>query len=115
MTTSYNSNPAGIPDPSVRVGNESWMRNFPNPAKNQTTIELRLPRASGPIKVDLAVYDIQGRKIANLFSGRIPGGSPYTFQWDGTDDHGKRVASGVYFSRAVINGESQNRKMLMIR
>ncbi|MBU1701615.1 MAG: CapA family protein, partial [Candidatus Eisenbacteria bacterium] len=114
-TTSYNPNPADAPDPMVRISEASWIRNFPNPARGNTTIELRLPQATGPLVVDLAIFYIQGRRVANLFKGRVTGGTPYTYQWDGSDDRGRGLASGVYFSRAVVNGDARSQKILILR
>jgi flagellar hook assembly protein FlgD len=49
-------------------------------------------------EVSLAIYDVEGRLVANLVSGTKTAGE-HTVQWDGLDGAGNRVASGVYFYR----------------
>lgn len=70
-------------------------QNYPNPFNPTTTIHYNIPHASPVI---LAVFNMQGRKIKTLIKGERAVGE-YSVIWDGTDDNGNHVASGVY----VIN------------
>ena len=70
---------------------------------------------AGPVPVTLAIYDVRGRRLTSLFTGRLTGGAAHLFTWDGTDDRGRRVASGVYFSRVSVGGRVETRKMLVLR
>ncbi|MBD3335415.1 MAG: hypothetical protein GF355_07845 [Candidatus Eisenbacteria bacterium] len=103
--------PESAPDPARRRA----LRCAPNPFGRETRIELRLPRASGPLPVDVGVYDVQGRRIATLFRGRLQGGVTRSFSWSGIDQAGRAVASGVYFARVDVGSETWSRKLLRIR
>jgi hypothetical protein len=84
---------------------------FPNPFNPQTTIAFELS-ATGP--VDLAVYDLQGALVRRLIQAELPAGRHETV-WDGTDDAGQRVASGIYMSRLEANRLARLRKMVMLK
>ena len=86
-------------------------QNFPNPFNPRTTISYRLPQKS---RVELVVYDLLGQKVRTLIDGVKPAGT-YRVQWDGRDDAGREVASGVYIYRLEGNGWTENRKMLLLR
>ena len=78
-------------------------QNYPNPFRTQTAIRYSLPAQS---KVSLIVYDISGREVRNLIDeNKEPG--LYTSNWDGKDNQGKSVSSGVYFYR-LKTGDYQN-------
>ncbi|MCB0312434.1 MAG: T9SS type A sorting domain-containing protein, partial [Calditrichaeota bacterium] len=69
--------------------------------------------------VSLAIYDLQGKKVAGLVDARQRGGS-YQVQWNGRDNAGRVVSSGMYFYRIearFIDGAStiEARKMLLLR
>jgi hypothetical protein len=87
-------------------------QNAPNPFERGTTIRYALER---PVYTDLRVYDVRGALVRTLDSGAQPAGDHQRF-WDGRDNDGRRVASGVYFYRlATSGGFAQTRKMLMLR
>jgi poly-gamma-glutamate capsule biosynthesis protein CapA/YwtB (metallophosphatase superfamily) len=113
--TSYAGNPTSAPGPVIVAGSRPMLRSFPNPFRTGTTVELTLPRSSGPVPVRLDVYDIRGRRVASLFKGRLVGGVPHPFSWNGTDVRGRTVASGVYFTRAEAGGRVETRKLLLLR
>ena len=73
---------------------------FPNPAR-QVKAAFSLPQAAD---VQLGVYDLSGRRVAMLASGRMPAGS-YQKVWNGLDDSGTRVHAGVYFYRLRAGSE----------
>ena len=94
-----------ISDPTTGVedgaSNRVLFSAYPNPARS-TRINFTLPRRD---HVELAVYDLLGRRIAMLARGAMPAGS-YTKQWEGLDDGGKRVGAGVYFYRLKVGQET---------
>jgi len=96
---------AGIPIPFAVAGNH------PNPFNPSTTIDYMLP-SSG--KASLAVYSVTGQKVRELISGVVPAGS-HSVVWDGRDDRGRTVSSGVYISRLTVGGASSARRMLLVR
>ena len=67
-------------------------QDYPNPFNPETTIRLDLPRSE---EIDLAVYNLAGQKVATLAHGLREAGA-YTLRWDGRDDDGRDLASGVY-------------------
>ena len=88
---------------------------FPNPFNMQTIIRYNLPDVS---HVLLEVYSMQGRKIKSLARG-IEQPGMFTLIWDGTDQNGTPVSSGVYVYRLHAESTSsiydQSRKMLLLK
>jgi hypothetical protein len=68
-------------------------QNYPNPFNGTTVIEYTLPIASN---VTLIIFDINGREVATLFDNRQDAGT-YHVIWNGVDQHGRSLASGIYF------------------
>ncbi len=83
----------------------------PNPFNPTATIGYALP-ADGP--VHLAVYDVRGRRVKVLASGEHEAGS-YTTTWQGRNERGVEVGSGVYFLRLEAAGEVSTRKMVLVK
>ena len=69
--------------------------NYPNPFGDATTIRFTLAE---PAEVNLAIYDLAGRKVRSLEAGQMTAGV-HEIRWDGTNDQNRKVASGVYFVR----------------
>jgi hypothetical protein len=72
----------------------------PNPLTAGTTINLALPTAAD---ISLDIYDVQGRKVATIMSGGLAAGC-HTADWNGSDQVGNPVGSGVYFCRLRLDG-----------
>ena len=85
--------------------------NFPNPFNPNTTIRFALP---ANVQVELTLYDMAGQKVATLLSGPRQAGI-YSLQWDGRDDQGRELASGVYFYRLQAGAQVETRKLLLLR
>lgn len=62
--------------------------------------------------VDVAIYDLHGRRVTTLFSGRVAGSRE--FLWDGRRDDGSRAAIGIYFSRVAFSNRVVTRKLVML-
>lgn len=84
--------------------------NVPNPFSRTTDIRFELAAAGD---YELAVYDVAGRRIADFRGTGIAGVN--TVRWDGRASDGKHAASGVYYYRLKVNGESVERKMILLR
>jgi hypothetical protein len=84
---------------------------YPNPFNPETSIPYLLPR---PVPVKLAVYDVLGRRVRTLVDRVLPGGSHLT-RWDGRDDQGQEVASGVYLYRLAAPAVQLTGQMLLVR
>jgi hypothetical protein len=85
--------------------------NVPNPFNPRTRIDLRLERES---EVEVAVYDLAGRRIATLARELLAAGV-HPLIWTGTDDAGDAVASGVYLVRATALGDIAVRRVVLVR
>lgn len=96
---------AAIPE-SFELG-----QNYPNPFNAGTNIEVSLPEAAN---INVTVYDILGRPVRLLASGQFPEGV-HTLTFDGTDDHGFPLATGVYFYRLQVNDHTETRKMMLLK
>jgi hypothetical protein len=64
--------------------------------------------------VELAIYDVTGRRVRTLVHGKQNAGL-HTVSWDGRDSRGQAVASGIYFYRLVADGQILVRRMVVIR
>ncbi|MCK4412019.1 MAG: T9SS type A sorting domain-containing protein [Candidatus Eisenbacteria sp.] len=85
-------------------------QNQPNPFSPETRIDFEL-RTGGP--VELAIYEVNGRLIRSLLKEERAAG-PHTIRWDGRDDDGRKVASGVYFYSLTTPGVQESRQMILL-
>lgn len=81
---------------------------YPNPFAREASIVLNLPYRQ---HLELSIYNSKGQKIRSLHSGAKPAGKNILI-WDGRDDSGAEVASGIYFIRAHSEGGSVSRKLV---
>jgi hypothetical protein len=86
-------------------------KSYPNPFNPQTTIELNLPASQ---HVRLAVYDVGGEMVTILADVVMQPG-PHELTWDGRDNDGREMASGVYFYRLEAGSEMRSGKMVLVR
>lgn len=87
------------------------LQNYPNPFNPQTTIEYYLPKSAW---VNLTIYNILGRKVKVLVNDFQTKGKK-SITWDGKNQHGKKVGSGVYFYRLQAFDYVESKKMLLIK
>ena len=85
-------------------------QNYPNPFNPSTTIEYDLPEDG---RIALVIYNNLGQKIRTLYEGTQLAGT-HRISWDGRDDRGKALASGVYFYTLKAANIVQTKKMLLI-
>jgi len=85
--------------------------NYPNPFNPVTFIPYSLPKK---LFIKLAIYDLLGRRIKLLENGEKAAGN-YQVQWDGTDERGIPVATGLYICRLVVGHFCQARKLTLRR
>ncbi len=89
----------------------SLSQNYPNPFNPQTTIRFTL-KDNAP--VSLKIYNVSGQLVKTLVSGTRTAGE-HTVRWDGRNDAGQAVSSGVYFYKLVTKNFSQTRKMVLLK
>ncbi|HNT52239.1 MAG TPA: T9SS type A sorting domain-containing protein, partial [Candidatus Syntrophosphaera sp.] len=85
--------------------------NYPNPFNPETTISYSVPKSGA---ASLKVYNLKGQVIRTLVSNVMEAGN-YSVVWNGKDDNGNAVSSGVYFYRLDNDGQTVTRKMLLAK
>ena len=92
--------------------NKTFLKgNYPNPFNPETTIQFDLVKDS---EISIEIYNIKGQKVRTLFSGQMNRGS-HTKIWNGTDDHGQNVSSGIYFYRLIADDVTSTRRMVLMK
>jgi flagellar hook assembly protein FlgD len=84
---------------------------FPNPANPETTIRFSIPQDG---EVRLLVYNSSGQLVKSLHEGWVQAGT-YQSAWDGTDDTGSSLASGVYLYRLESGTFSEAKKLTLLK
>ncbi len=111
----YSLNLATLPGvasvPTETAAGVADLGNHPNPFTSHTTVTFTLSR---PSDVSLEIYDLAGRKVKSLSSGHRAAGS-HRLTWDGTNEAGRRVASGVYFLRLATGDGVATRRVNVVR
>jgi hypothetical protein len=94
----------------------SLAQNHPNPFNPSTSIAYAIPGGvdANGTQVRLQIFDIRGRVVRTLVNTKQSAGR-YAVQWDGSDDAGQPVSSGVYFYRLHTEQFSQTHKMMMVK
>jgi len=93
-------------------------QNYPNPFNPATNISYTLRGTGGsggkPARTNLSIYNILGQRVKTLVDEvQIP--STYVVTWNGTDRFGRQVASGVYFYQLKRGGDSETKKMVLLK
>jgi hypothetical protein len=86
-------------------------QNYPNPFNPSTTISFTLPQRS-PVRIDL--YNIVGQKVTTISDKVLPAGSHQVY-WDGTDQNGQEIATGIYFYRLEARDFVETKKMVLLK
>jgi hypothetical protein len=102
---------ATVSAPTITALAIEMLGNVPNPFNPATEIHFVVHRDT---TVRVTVSDVRGRQVRTLVSAALAAGS-HTVRWDGTDDRGDPVASGVYLARATAAGESAIAPMVLVR
>jgi hypothetical protein len=89
-------------------------QNHPNPFNPQTTIPYSVPAGGAPVRVRLVVYDTQGRTVRVLVNEDQSGGARDVV-WNGADESGVTVSSGIYFCVLQVGKERRTQKMVLLK
>jgi len=108
----FENSPSGILNSPKEIVDEfALSQNYPNPFNSTTNINYVLSRDAW---VTLSVYNSSGQRVKVLENNRQPKGS-YSVNWDGKNDSGKGVASGIYFYELKAGEYKETRKLVLIK
>lgn len=106
LTVTDPATPADLPGMAFGLAG-----NYPNPFNPMTLISFRLPEEGHAV---IEVLDVRGRLLRTVYSGTLEAGA-HELTWDGKDDSGHDLASGLYLARLRSNGAAATHKMLLAR
>jgi FlgD Ig-like domain len=105
--------PGTDPQPARIPAAAFLAQNIPNPFNPTTRIQYGVP-AGNSASVRLVIYDTAGRQVRELVRGtEAPG--VHSALWDGRDDSGRRVSSGIFYYRLLVAGQSMTRKLVLLK
>lgn len=86
------------------------LNNYPNPFNPTTTINFSIQSDS---EIELNIFNIKGQKVKTLINNDCTNGN-HTIMWNGEDEFGKPVSSGVYYYKLNINGKTEAVKKCLL-
>ena len=89
----------------------SLSQNYPNPFNPVTRMDYTLPKRS---RVVISIYNVLGQEVKTIINREQEYGY-HSITWDGIDNRGKQMSSGIYFARMNSNSFSQTKKMLLVK
>ncbi|GAB4375992.1 MAG: hypothetical protein Kow0042_21840 [Calditrichia bacterium] len=104
----------------LKVGDQipesyALLPNYPNPFNPGTTIGFDIPHINSPTtRVNLSVYNLLGQKVITFFDGPLGSGS-YQLDWNGVDEKGNRLPSGIYIAVLRTEHFTSSHKMILLR
>jgi hypothetical protein len=104
-------NPTSVPDPAPSAGVSLLRQNEPNPFSGETLIRFTLARPEG---VTITIFDASGR-IVRFLAARAFDRGGHVVRWDGRNEAGSQVASGVYLYKLRTESFARQKKMVVIR
>jgi glucose/arabinose dehydrogenase len=129
----FRPSPVGLPEETTGKSPRAFRleQNHPNPFNPWTTIGFEIPngaavergmpetggyhsetRSGEDMRIDLSIYDLRGRHVRTLINSEVESGR-HAVSWDGRDNRGEGVSSGVYLYTLRANGEILTRKMTL--
>ncbi len=109
---------SGAPSSPFALSPQDWKLEgaFPNPFNESTRIQLL---SSRPQPLEMTVYNLLGQRVRRLWQGIVPKDTPVSVTWDGRDEYGQAVATGLYFvvanSRYPASSQFKTCKILCLR
>ena len=92
------------------ISSNILLSNYPNPFNPETVISFSIPDES---KIELSIFNIKGQKIKTLVHNEFTKGS-HSIIWNGNDDFGNSVSSGVYLYKLRVNGKTEAVKKCLL-
>ncbi|OQC05853.1 MAG: flagellar basal body rod modification protein [Candidatus Cloacimonetes bacterium ADurb.Bin089] len=103
--------PHAVNDNELPLVQSKLMPNYPNPFNPKTTIAFTLAKAG---KVDISIYNLKGQKVKTLLSENLLPGK-HSIVWDGKDEKGSGLGSGIYFVKMQTGKTTDTRKITMLK
>ena len=100
--------------PQVLPTKFSLSQNYPNPFNPSTSIKINIPYFADGIKATVDIFDVLGRKVKNILNRNVKSGE-IVLSWQGINESGSKVSSGIYFYRLQAGDFVSSRKMILIR
>jgi len=106
----FDQNQQGTEDIQIALIGCNLFQNYPNPFNPTTTISFSIIEDSN---IELSIYNIKGQKVKQLVSDQLSAGQ-HSVVWDGDDESGKLVSSGVYLYKLNVNGKTEAVKKCLL-
>ncbi|MCK4407063.1 MAG: T9SS type A sorting domain-containing protein [Bacteroidales bacterium] len=103
--------PVSIQENNNLFENIQLSQNYPNPFSTSTNIEFNISKES---KIEINVYNINGQLVIQLLNKNLPAGQ-HNISWDGTNETGQQLKSGIYFYRLKTDEGVFRKKMVLVR
>jgi hypothetical protein len=103
--------PTSINENELPIVQSKLQTNYPNPFNPATTIAFTLAKAD---KVEIVIYNLKGQKVKTLLSDNLLAGN-HSIVWDGKDDKGKTLSSGIYLVKMKTGKTTDTRKITMLK
>jgi hypothetical protein len=103
--------PVAVETPTLLPETYGLSQNYPNPFNPETVIEYRMPK---PGRVSLKIYTILGAEVRTLIDDEMPAGF-HRVRWDGTNDAGQRINSGIYLYKIRADEFVQVKKLVLVK
>jgi hypothetical protein len=108
LTRNPDFDPENVPF-TIQLG-----QNYPNPFNGTTSISIAIPYSAEGKQVKIEVFNILGQRITTLLNEKVPAGW-HIYQWNGTNNFGTTVASGIYFYRMIIGDKIITKKSIFMK
>ncbi len=103
-----------VPKPQLKTVKDFRLTIAPNPFNSQVKIQLKLPQDRSTNQVQAVLFNIYGQKIKTLYRGSVKEGV-LNLRWNGKNDQGRTVSSGLYFLKIKMGHWSLIRRLVMIK
>ncbi len=110
-TANITYRPDGEDDSATQPSDYSLSQNYPNPFNPITTLAYALPEQSAVL---VQIFNISGQTVRTLVD-EVQSAGNYRLIWNGTDDYGRSVGSGIYLSRITAGTFTQSKKMMLLK
>ncbi len=98
----------------MKISAVKLYQNYPNPFNNETKIRYELPKSTKDYKVRIVIYNTLGQRIKELYNG-IERCGRHEIVWNGQDDYGRKVKSGVYILYLKVDKRVFKNKLILIK